>query len=1031
MIHRLWLLLLLVLTLAGAASGDTETLIWQQTEGGRDTWGPSQVSREPLLPIESELADDFDLTGSVTAISVGGLNGHIGSPNFPPPFYGVNVRFYAFGPDGKPGALQAEYFQEAGAPGLEVDHAVPNRFRVALEPPFAAEGRHFVSVQPVIDPVFQARWYWWSANSGAPRGSGAWFRDLLAEDPGWTRQLYYGEMHTDLSMTLYGSRVTPVPRLIQLSDPVLPRAGRLKITGEGFGFHQENSVVRIGSAEALVTHWSDNSITAYVPETAPLGSTEVVVVTAGGEGAALPLEVVTRPSDGRVRWRFQADGPAVYSRPAVGPDGTLYAGDHRGHLYALAPDGALKWIYSAAPAHCAQSLAVGSDGTVYMAAYGTLISVGPDGRERWRVKEPTDGIIFAGPSIGPDGNIYAVGSDLPGQGLGLFSVSPQGALRWSSPGFRDFGGAYWGDGQEIVFAGNQLYFSSQSALVAYTLDGTFRWSRPGVGQAAISPDGSVYVQASPPAGQTGRVTEYGPDGSARGSFSSARQAPVAGPDGTVYALESDRLAAFDSARRQRWELPVPTRTFAPEVSPFNTLLVVPGQTVFEAECFLAGVSIAGTSLWRLTLPMEAGAPVLPVSRPRFSADAETAYVGMTGNQYVRGEASWLYAVATAPEPGTELPFLSVQPARVGGGSPAGGVVTLPEPAGPGGVTVQLSSSSASASVPANVTVRPGLRSVAFTVSTRAVERLTEVVLTASLGGMSHTAPLTVAPPGPVSVELERWAAGGGESFSGTVSLNGPAPAGGLRVALQSSHAVVRVPGSVTVPAGQTTASFPVTAASPTEDREVEITASANGLSASAILWVWPVWLEDLFLSPDPVVGGSHVEGTLVLSGPAPEEGLTVYLETDKPDLLALPASVLIPEGEFIIRFTAQTQGVAEPTFADVWAYTRDDELGTWIDILPSEAQDQVDVQTAATSNSGAQLTVEATSTAADGLAAAARRLRKPALTVYDTRTGKAIGKLKHVRKNEYRGRFKVRIRPDRVTVRSSRGGASTRVVSGR
>src|SRR6266850_471996 len=51
---------------------------------------------------------------------------------------------------------------------------------------------------------------------------------------------------------------------------------------------------------------------------------------------------------------------------------------------------------------------------------------------------------------------------------------------------------------------------------------------------------------------------------------------------------------------------------------------------------------------------------------------------------------------------------------------------------------------------------------------------------------------------------------GGASATGTVTLNGPAPAGGAQVTLSSSSPAATVPASVTVPSGATSASFSVT-----------------------------------------------------------------------------------------------------------------------------------------------------------------------------------------------------------------------------
>jgi hypothetical protein len=103
--------------------------------------------------------------------------------------------------------------------------------------------------------------------------------------------------------------------------------------------------------------------------------------------------------------------------------------------------------------------------------------------------------------------------------------------------------------------------------------------------------------------------------------------------------------------------------------------------------------------------------------------------------------------STASSPAA-LSALSVSPASVTGGTAAQGTVTLTATAPVGGFPVTLSSSSpATASVPASLSVAQGATSAGFTVTTGAVSASTPVTLTASAGGVTRTATLTVTPPG--------------------------------------------------------------------------------------------------------------------------------------------------------------------------------------------------------------------------------------------------------------------------------------------
>ena len=61
--------------------------------------------------------------------------------------------------------------------------------------------------------------------------------------------------------------------------------------------------------------------------------------------------------------------------------------------------------------------------------------------------------MIAGPTVGPDGNIYVI-SDYGG--LGAFALSPAGQLLWSNPGNPTFS-EYGQLGAEIVFGSGRLY----------------------------------------------------------------------------------------------------------------------------------------------------------------------------------------------------------------------------------------------------------------------------------------------------------------------------------------------------------------------------------------------------------------------------------------------------------------------------------------------------------------------------------------------------------------------------------------------
>ncbi|MFL6214908.1 MAG: hypothetical protein ACJ74J_13570 [Blastocatellia bacterium] len=106
-------------------------------------------------------------------------------------------------------------------------------------------------------------------------------------------------------------------------------------------------------------------------------------------------------------------------------------------------------------------------------------------------------------------------------------------------------------------------------------------------------------------------------------------------------------------------------------------------------------------------------------------------------------------------------------------------------------------------------------SASFTVATAATtltgfSRPYLVDIQAAYGDTVETAMLTINPPVyATSLAVTPRNLTGGDPATGTVILNSAAPAGGALVTLASNNAAVSVPASVTIPAGQLSATFPV------------------------------------------------------------------------------------------------------------------------------------------------------------------------------------------------------------------------------
>ncbi len=144
-----------------------------------------------------------------------------------------------------------------------------------------------------------------------------------------------------------------------------------------------------------------------------------------------------------------------------------------------------------------------------------------------------------------------------------------------------------------------------------------------------------------------------------------------------------------------------------------------------------------------------------------------------------------------------------------GGNASAGKVTLTRPAPAGGLVVSLLASDPNVVVPATVTVAAGTTTATFTATTVPVTEEKAVAVTARLGTTELSAELEVQPAVLASFTLSPSSLTGGASSTGTLTLSGPAPLGGLTVSLVSSSAAVVVPSTVFVAAGSTSATFTV------------------------------------------------------------------------------------------------------------------------------------------------------------------------------------------------------------------------------
>jgi hypothetical protein len=348
----------------------------------------------------------------------------------------------------------------------------------------------------------------------------------------------------------------------------------------------------------------------------------VVVLLGGG---------VDAQTAGQLIWSVDLAYTPVTAAPRVAPSGTIYI--HSDDLYAISPAGEIIWTK---PSTDPKAVDVGADGTVYFGSGNSIFAYTPAGQLIWTFTEPPGGQgIMAGPTVGPDGNIYAV---TDGGGLGALSLTPAGTLLWNQPGYVDFQGTGM---TTVPLTSNRLYFAEDvvpgctelsEGLNALDLSGNLLWcvSFSGVSRAVASPNGDALVH------DFGVLYDYNSDGSRDWAFtfpfpSGTLIGPSVAPDGTIYIFHSyTNLWSLTAAGIKRWEADgIAGSNFpvVPTVSPDGSVIVFGTAFSFGMNGKLVAVNATDSSvLWTLPITGPSAGVAGPVA---FSTDGNTVYAPIT------------------------------------------------------------------------------------------------------------------------------------------------------------------------------------------------------------------------------------------------------------------------------------------------------------------------------------------------------------------------------------------------------------------
>ena len=221
-------------------------------------------------------------------------------------------------------------------------------------------------------------------------------------------------------------------------------------------------------------------------------------------------------------------------------------------------------------------------------------------------------------------------------------------------------------------------------------------------------------------------------------------------------------------------------------------------------------------------------------------------------------------------------------------------VSLSAPAAPGGATIQLSSSSAAISIPTSVTAAAGSFSASFQAVGAGASSDQSGTISASLGSSSVSFGLSFsALPSVQSLQCGVVTLLAGTIPACSVTLTKPAYAGGRfsRDSTERRRVVPHGPRVVSVPAGQTTATFSVIVGSIAASGNGSITASLNG-SSQPFAFTWGASWNDIGPSTGTTGSSTGSTGSSTGSGSGssgstatPPQG-TISLTCTSPDIVS-------------------------------------------------------------------------------------------------------------------------------------------------
>jgi len=336
-------------------------------------------------------------------------------------------------------------------------------------------------------------------------------------------------------------------------------------------FHHDSLHTGLGQASTasntLSQAWKNSTGSSFTFNSPAIGPDGTVY--AGNSGGTL---YAWDPNNGHEKWHDSTGIPTFISSPAVSADGsTVYftgpetdsANCFGECLYAVnSSTGSLKWVYYTGDSNQAHDPTIGPDGTIYFGSEdGWMYAItdsGSHATQKWVYN--TGQFISDSPAISVDGSTIYFG--LSGSAFFIALNSSNGTLKWfistggavfSSPSIGNGGTIYFGCDDDNLYAITDAGTHANLKWTFSTLDHV--WSSP-----AISTDGTIYFGSDD--GNFYALTDAGTHANLDWSGGTGGQivsSAAIGADGRIYfASEDGNFYEVNSTNTQSSSVPIGT-----------------------------------------------------------------------------------------------------------------------------------------------------------------------------------------------------------------------------------------------------------------------------------------------------------------------------------------------------------------------------------------------------------------------------------------------------------------------------------------